>query len=161
MLKQIFESEKISFVEVSEDLVNDYLIMVNDYENVNRFLGRSNQVYTKQDEIDWVNKKLRDHKIVYSMIEKESGEFIGNIEFMDVDDRTKELGIAITAKMQDRGFGTEAINRMINHGFDVLGLKKIVLKANPDNDRALHVYRKCGFIEYDRNDDDVFMEICR
>ena len=161
MLKQIFESEKISFVEVSEDLVNDYLIMVNDYENVNRFLGRSNQVYTKQDEIDWVNKKLRDHKIVYSMIEKESGEFIGNIEFMDVDDRTKELGIAITAKMQDRGFGTEAINRMIDHGFDVLGLKKIVLKANPDNDRALHVYRKCGFIEYDRNDDDVFMEICR
>ena len=161
MLKQIFESEKISFIEVSEDLVNDYLIMVNDYENVNRFLGRSNQVYTKQDEIDWVNKKLRDHKIVYSMIEKESGEFIGNIEFMDVDDRTKELGIAITAKMQDRGFGTEAINRMIDHGFDVLGLKKIVLKANPDNDRALHVYRKCGFIEYDRNDDDVFMEICR
>ena len=161
MLKQIFESEKISFVEVSESLVDDYLTMVNDYENVNRFLGRSNKVYTKQDEIDWVSKKLNDQKIVYSMIEKESEDFIGNIELMDVDDTSKELGIAITAKMQDKGLGTEAISRMIDYGFDVLGLKKIILKTDPDNDRALHVYARCGFKEYDRNENDVFMEICR
>ncbi|MBR4471254.1 MAG: GNAT family N-acetyltransferase [Erysipelotrichaceae bacterium] len=161
MLKQIFESEKISFVEVSESLADDYLIMVNDYENVNRFLGRSRKVYTKQDEVEWVKKKLDDHEIVYSMIEKESGDFIGNIEYMDVDESSKELGIAITAKMQDKGLGTEAISRMIEYGFNDLGLKKIVLKTDPDNCRAIHVYVKCGFKEYDRNENDVFMEICR
>lgn len=161
MLKQIFESEKISFAEVSESLVDDYLIMVNDHENVNRFLGQNKKIYTKKDEIEWVNRKLNDHETVYSMIEKKSGDFIGNIEFMDADECTKELGIAITAKMQDKGLGTEAISRMIEYGFDELGLKKIVLKTDPDNCRALHVYVKCGFKEYDRNDDDVFMEICR
>lgn len=160
-MKQIFESEKISFVEVSESLVDDYLIMVNDHENVNRFLGQNKKIYTKKDEIEWVNRKLNDHETVYSMIEKKSGDFIGNIEFMDADECTKELGIAITAKMQDKGLGTEAISRMIEYGFDELGLKKIVLKTDPDNCRALHVYVKCGFKEYDRNDDDVFMEICR
>ena len=154
MLKQIFESEKISFVEVSESLADDYLIMV-------RFLGRSRKVYTKQDEVEWVKKKLDDHEIVYSMIEKESGDFIGNIEYMDVDESSKELGIAITAKMQDKGLGTEAISRMIEYGFNDLGLKKIVLKTDPDNCRAIHVYVKCGFKEYDRNENDVFMEICR
>lgn len=160
-MKQIFESEKISFAEVSESLVDDYLIMVNDHENVNRFLGQNKKIYTKKDEIEWVNRKLNDHETVYSMIEKKSGDFIGNIEFMDADECTKELGIAITAKMQDKGLGTEAISRMIEYGFDELGLKKIVLKTDPDNCRALHVYVKCGFKEYDRNDDDVFMEICR
>jgi len=33
-MKQIFESDQISFVKVSECLVNDYLIMVNDEEHV-------------------------------------------------------------------------------------------------------------------------------
>ena len=30
-----------------------------------------------------------------------------------------------------------------------------------DNPRAIHVYEKCGFREYDRNDVDVFMEAMR
>ena len=33
-LRQIFESENISFVEVSEELIQDYLGMVNDIEHV-------------------------------------------------------------------------------------------------------------------------------
>ena len=38
-MKQVFGSSRISFVEVSESLIPDYLVMVNDYENVNRFIG--------------------------------------------------------------------------------------------------------------------------
>ncbi len=43
---QVFESSRISFVEVSELLVNDYLDMVNDYENVNGFNGGEHKTYT-------------------------------------------------------------------------------------------------------------------
>ncbi|MBQ9827958.1 MAG: GNAT family N-acetyltransferase, partial [Lachnospiraceae bacterium] len=69
--------------------------------------------------------------------------------------------IAITAGMQDRGFGTEAVRAMIEYGFGQMKLKRIFLKVYPHNLRAIHVYRKCGFIEYDRTDEDIFMEITR
>ena len=36
-MKQIFESDNICFVEVSELLVNDYLAMVNDEKNFTMF----------------------------------------------------------------------------------------------------------------------------
>ena len=158
-MKRIFESERIDFVEVSEQLVPDYLVMVNDVEHVDRFLGGNHEAYTAEQEIAWVHKKLTRKDHVFSMIEKESGRFIGNIELTDPHDGEAELGIALTAGMQDRGFGTEAVSALTHHGFSRMGLKRIVLKARVFNARAIHVYKKCGFREYGRDDDHVFMEL--
>ena len=59
-MKQVFESEHISFVEVSEQLSEDYLTMVNDYENVNRFIGGKHEAYSLEQEIQWVRGKLEE-----------------------------------------------------------------------------------------------------
>lgn len=156
--KQLFESEHISFVEVSEDLIQDYLVMVNDYENVNRYIGGLQKTFTEEQEADWVRKKQEEKATVFSMIEKKSGEYIGNIELMDRTDYSGELGIALTAKKQDMGYGTEAILALIDYGFDQLGLQRIYLRTNPDNARAIRVYQKCGFQEYGCNEKHVYME---
>ena len=104
-LRQIFESENISFVEVSEELIQDYLGMVNDIEHVDRFIGGWHEPYTEADEVRWVREQLAVQAPVFSMIEKKSGKFIGNIELMDVTETAGEIGIAITAKMQGKGYG--------------------------------------------------------
>ena len=61
-MKQIFESDHISFVEVSEYLVNDYLIMVNDEEHVGRFIhgriGGASEPYNIEQEYEWIRKTL-------------------------------------------------------------------------------------------------------
>ena len=58
-LRQIFESENISFVEVSEELIQDYLGMVNDIEHVDRFIGGWHEPYTEADEVRWVREQQR------------------------------------------------------------------------------------------------------
>ena len=158
-LKQIFESENIRFVEPSELLVKDYLTMVNDIEHVGRLIGKRTEPVSEEKERRWVRAKMDEKAALYSMIEKTAGDFIGNIELMDMHDSAAELGIAITAKKQDQGFGTEAIRALLAFGMDKLGLQRVFLKVYPDNLRAIHVYRKCGFREYDRTEEDVFMEI--
>ena len=160
-MKTIFESENISFTEVSELLTDDYLTMINDYENVNRYIGSPNKTFTREQEIGWARKKLEEKAPVFSMIEKKSGRFIGNIEFMSLTDTQGELGIALTAEMQDRGYGTEAITAFTRYGMDVLGLKRIYLRSRLFNARAIHVYEKCGFREYGRDDVLVYMELTR
>ena len=160
-MKQIFESENIRFVEVTELLVKDYLILVNDYENVNRFIGSKNKTYTEEQEIRWVQKKLAENAPVYSMIEKKTGEFIGNIELMNVQDSSAELGIAITADKQNLGYGTEAVLALTQYGLNQLGLERIFLRTNPKNSRAIHVYEKCGYREYDRTEEHIYMEVTK
>lgn len=158
-MEPIFASDNISFVRVSEDLVPEYLAMVNDYDRVGRLIGRGRDPISEEQDRRWVQKKLTEGAPVFSMLEKTTGAFIGNIELMDVADGAGELGIAVTAQMQDRGFGTEAIPAMVRYGMEILGLHRIFLKVFPDNARAIHVYEKCGFRAYDRTEKDVFMEI--
>ena len=160
-MQTIFESEHIRFVKVAEELIPDYLVMVNDVENVQRFIGGIHEPcdYTEAKEIAWVNAKLSDNSPVFSMLEQSTGRFIGNIEFMSIQDGKAELGIAITADMQDKGFGTEAIKAFLSYGTARYGITKVVLRARPWNPRALRVYEKCGFTEYDRNEDHVYMQI--
>jgi diamine N-acetyltransferase len=80
---------------------------------------------------------------------------------MDVNNSSGELGIAITAVKQNAGHGTEAVLAMIEYGTQQLGLKRIFLRTNPQNSRAIHVYQKCGFKEYDRTNEHIFMELNR
>ena len=158
-MKQLFESDRIRYVEVTEELVQDYLKMVNDLEHVGRFIGRRTEPVSEEKERKWVREKLDEKAVLISMIEKSSGAFIGNIELMDFTETEAELGIAITAAKQDRGYGTEAIRAVTDYAFDQLVLKRVFLKVYPDNARAIRVYEKCGFREYDRTEEDVFMEI--
>lgn len=158
-MKQIFESERIAFVAVTEELTASYLNMVNDIERVGRFIGKRTEPITEEQERQWIRRKLADGDAIWSMVEKKTGAFIGNIELMDIRDGVGELGIAITANMQEKGFGKEAIPAVIAYGVKQYGLYRIILKAYPFNTRAIHVYETCGFKEYDRTDDNVFMEI--
>ena len=158
-MERIFESADIGFVKVDPRLIADYLVMVNDAENVGRFIGGTHAPYTEAQELAWVRRKLEENAPVFSMIEKKSGGFIGNVELADVHDGEGELGIALTAKMQDRGYGTQAVGAFASYCFAHMGLKRITLRAKPFNARAIRVYSKCGFTEYRRTDDHVFMEL--
>ena len=157
----IFESERILYVLPSFDLIPDYLEMVNDIEHVARFIGERREPYTEEEERRYMQSKIDQKATMFSMLEKDTHQFIGNIEFMNRKGDEAEWGIVMTHKMQDRGYGTEALKRSVEYGFGELGLRRICLAVYADNPRAIHVYEKCGFKEYDRNDVDVFMETVR
>lgn len=158
-MEAIFCSENICFVKVSKDLLKEYLEMVNDIERVAQYIGNRRTPYSVEEELDFIKKKTEEEALCFSMLEKNSGEFIGNIELMDVKDGCSEMGIAITGKKQDMHYGTEAIRRLLAYGFEKLGLKRIVLKVYPYNKRAIRVYENCGFVPYDETDTDIYMEI--
>ena len=123
-------------------------------------IGRSS-LLTEEEERDYIRDKMDDSATMFSMIEKKTGRFIGNIEFFNRRTDEAEWGIVITAKMQDKCYGKEALNRSVEYGFNELGLSRIYLAVFADNPRAIHIYEKCGFKEYDRNEVDIFMEIVK
>lgn len=160
-MKIIFESERILFIRPEMELIPDYLEMVNDIENVAGFISDRREPYSEQEEWDYMKDKLDNDAMMFSMIEKETGKFIGNTEFFNVKDDEAEWGIAITGSMQNKGYGKEALKRMTEYGFKKGGFRRIFLGVYADNKRAVHVYEECGFKIYDRNDVDIFMEKIR
>jgi len=168
--KILMQSKNIYYVEINKGLIYDYLEMVND-ESVQRGISTKRKVYSYEDEMNWITKKIDENKIIFSMIEKKSENFIGNFEFMNIEGDTAEIGICITPKYQNMHYGTETIKTMIEYGFNNLGLKEINLSVFSNNIRAINCYKKIGFIEYevDKNAyvvgnetiDDIYMRIKR
>lgn len=155
----VFESENIRFVKFTEELADDYLKMVNDIEHVARFIGERRTPYTMEEELEFIRNQKLMQPYTFSMMEKSTGEFIGNTGFMNIKDGEAELGIVITYAKQNAGYGKESILRLLRYGWDELSLKRVYLEVYIDNDRAIHLYDKCGFREFKRTDKDIFMEV--
>lgn len=78
---------------------------------------------------------------------------IGNIQLMDFDWRIRkaEVGIMIGEKEQwDKGYGTEALQVILEHGFNTMNLNRIWLQVYDKNIRGFTAYKKAGFIEEGR-----------
>ena len=129
--------------------------MLNDYENVGKYISKDN-ITTLEEELEWIDKKKKEKSTMYTMVDKSTNKFIGTI---GINSTTNELGISISKDFQDKGYGTEAVNRITEYGFNILNLNRIFLKTNLSNSRAFHVYSKCGYKEFDRDDSHIFMEI--
>jgi diamine N-acetyltransferase len=74
---------------------------------------------------------------------------IGNISLMDISstDRYAELGIFIGEKQfWNQGYGGEAIELMLAHGFNHLNLNRIYLRVIETNSRGIRCYERVGFI---------------
>ena len=158
----IFASDRIHFVKLSEDLVNDYLNMVNDTE-VQKYISRNRKTYELDGEMEWIKSKLKENSIIFSMIEKETNKFIGNIEIMRINNNIGEMGIAITPNQQNKHFGQEAIKRFIEYSFEDLGLDGLELNVFNFNPRGIRCYEKVGFIKdgHGKTDDEIHMIISK
>ena len=78
---------------------------------------------------------------------------IGSWAFNDIDwrNRSAEFGILIGDKSYwNRGYGTEAVRLLVQHGFKTLNLNRIYLHVFENNPRAIRAYEKAGFIHEGR-----------
>jgi RimJ/RimL family protein N-acetyltransferase len=104
---------------------------------------------TLESEREWYKEMRADPAQVVWCIEKEDGQPIGNMGLHSIDetDGRATLGISICEKgFWGRGYGTEAIRRVLRYAFSELGLRRVSLGADEDNVRAIRCYEKCGFV---------------
>jgi RimJ/RimL family protein N-acetyltransferase len=143
---KVLESEHINFIKLDESLVDDYLIMVNDPEVQNK-ISPNIKYYTKEQELEWIRSKLANNAMVFSLIEKTTGKFIGNIEIMAINNNIGELGISLTPTEQNKHYGTEAIKALLDYAYNQLKLTGMELNVYLTNPKAIHCYEKIGFVK--------------
>ncbi len=144
--ERIFESENIDYINLNKSLIEDYLEMVNHPEVANK-ISHNPRTYTYEEELAWVNENLEKKKLIFSMIEKKTGEYIGNVEIMHIKNNIGEIGISITPKKQSKSFGTEAMKAIIKYGQEEIGLDGFELNVYKTNKKAIHCYEKVGFVQ--------------
>jgi ribosomal-protein-alanine N-acetyltransferase len=77
---------------------------------------------------------------------RESGELVGDCSLhFDKGFGEWELSYGFRRDRWGRGYATEAARACVRHGFDELGLEKIVADVEPARPQSMRVLEKCGF----------------
>jgi len=95
--------------------------------------------------------------------ERETGELVGDCSLhFDTGFAEWELSYGFRRDRWGRGYATEAARACVRHGFDVLGVEKIVADVDPANAASASVLEKCGFVRVGELEDGrLFYELTR
>ena len=112
-------------------------------------LGAPFRYINSDVENEWFNKYLSCRSTsVRCAITKEDDTIIAMISLVGIDylHQCAELHIMIgQCGDQNKGAGTFAVQKMLEHAFLNLNLNRVELSVLPTNERAVHLYKKCGF----------------
>lgn len=134
-----------------------YAKWLND-RNITDNLGNTVFVTNEEKEKEWILSKTSE--VRFAIIKKDGDELIGNCSLMDINriNRTATLGIFIGEKdNQAKGYGFEAINLLLEYGFNISNFHNINLKVFEFNKKAISCYKKCGFRECGRRSESYFI----
>jgi diamine N-acetyltransferase len=100
-----------------------------------------------------------EHVLVIEIRMGEEWLPVGSCGFHNVDWRSRagQVGILIGEKrFWNQGYGTEAMQLLVKHGFETLNLNRVALDVFDSNPRAIRSYEKAGFIHEGRRRQEIF-----
>lgn len=152
------EGERVYISPMNVEDAEIYTKWLNDPEIV-QYLSLRNSLVSIYGERSYIENFS---KVEFNMciVKKENDELIGNIGLSELDYKngTAELGIFIGEKENlGKGYGSEAIKLLTKYAFEELRLHSIYLRTYDINDRAVKAYEKCGFKEFGRRHESLFM----
>ncbi|MCM8811717.1 MAG: GNAT family N-acetyltransferase [Candidatus Omnitrophica bacterium] len=130
------------------DLDGPYFDWLNDYE-VTRFL-ETGSFPTTTATLRHYLKNIAKHpnNVMLAIMEKRTNRHVGNVKLGNIHPlhRNADIGIMVGDKrVWGKGYGSEAMELMLEYGFKRLNLHKITLGVYADHEGAVKAYKKLGF----------------
>ncbi len=95
-------------------------------------------------------RDIYDVKQLRLVICGNQGKTIGLIDLFDFDPKHRRAGIGIVITHEgdrNKGLGAEALDLLCSYAFQVLELRQLYANILQENDRAIRVFQKSGFVK--------------
>lgn len=144
-------SEQIEKVVVRPFVLSDLEFMVrwnNDFE-VEQYVDCCLPKTLPECQV-WFREHIPGRNYRLYAIEDEEGRVIGDLVLDHICWRKKEAELRIRIgekEYWDQGYGSAALREVLSEAFTQLGLDRVYLRVYAFNLRAIHCYKKVGFIK--------------
>ena len=104
-------------------------------------------IYFTRDYLNYINRRYALGDFYdWAIIERESRRMIGTCGFtkIDVPNNSAEIGYVLNPDFHRRGFGSEAVKRVMKFGFEELGLNRIEARFMQGNEASLALMKSVG-----------------
>jgi RimJ/RimL family protein N-acetyltransferase len=104
-------------------------------------------LFQREQEFE-ANQADNDPAVVRMIIEA-AGRPVGDIDLFHIEVRNRNalVGLGIwRLEDRDKGYGTDALRTMLRWAFRHLNMRRVELSVEPENEAAVHIYEKLGFV---------------
>ncbi|MFX0042510.1 MAG: GNAT family N-acetyltransferase [Candidatus Hodarchaeota archaeon] len=151
----MLKGKRVILAPPKREYIDTFLKWINDPDITQYLL--SFKPITKEMEEEWFESlKDKENNFLFSILILQNDgteKLIGNCGIHEIDwkNRVGECGIMIGEKSEHgKGYGTEAMELLVNYGFNTLNLNRLQLSVYDFNISAIKSYKKVGFIEEGR-----------
>lgn len=150
-MRNLFVGDRIRLTSIKE---SDRTILEEWFNDVG-FLRHYDMLpaipHTSNDVDEMINgfKNTKD-RYLFAIRDMESSELLGVVGFDEIiwSNGTAMVFIGIgNKKYRGKGIGNEALNLLLDFGFNELNLYKLQLNVLSYNDAAIKLYENCGFVK--------------
>jgi RimJ/RimL family protein N-acetyltransferase len=143
--------EKVTLRAVEPRDGNMLLAIINDSDTEYMLGGGWSLPTSTSQQEEWINTQSETPHTVRTIIEENStGAAIGMVMLTDIDTKNGKAFIHIKLAIdapKNRGYGTDAINTMVNYAFSELRLHLVYGFIGTHNVASQKLFEKCGFIQ--------------
>ena len=109
--------------------------------------------FTRETALGWIedaaDERVRGVGLTYGIERRLDTVLLGAVSLMIADREAGrgEIGFWIGKDFWNRGYATEAVRRLLDHAFGIVGLEEVVAVRLPDNEASLRVQKKLGLVD--------------
>jgi RimJ/RimL family protein N-acetyltransferase len=109
---------------------------MSDRSEVSELLGRATSAYAEQRSINW------------GVVLREPGTLVGaaNLHAIVRQSRRAEIGYVLHRDHWGNGYNPEALTRILEYGFEELGLHRVEAELDPRNEASARAVERLGFV---------------
>ncbi|WP_432665864.1 GNAT family N-acetyltransferase [Wukongibacter baidiensis] len=129
-----------------DELIFNYQNDKSNFEHVDMPIYK--HITEAQKYIVRMNKGVAENKwIIWAIADKETDNILGTISIWNISivDERGELGYGLFPGSTGKGLMTEALRKVVNYGFDTMGLKRIEAYTNETNIKSRSLLERNGF----------------
>lgn len=134
--------ELVNFTDLSLEEAKMVLEWRN-HLNIRKWMYTQDEI-SLENHLNFINSLKNNSNKLYFLIKKEN-EFIGVIDFSDINIQSVEMGIYANPNL--KGFGKILLEIIKDYSFNVLKVKSIFSEVFYNNEKAYQLYEKYNFKE--------------
>lgn len=127
------------------------ILNMRNHINIRKWMNTDHQIYFDEHN-KFIHNLKTDSKNYYYLIQAQNDVNLGVISLTRVDFKNQNayLGIYTNAELQGTGAGSKCMDVLTYLAFKIGLLHTLKLEVLETNERAIHLYQKCGFVDEGR-----------
>ena len=118
--------------------------MIVDINDIKDRILELEQLFPDVFTIESIESDLKNNPFSHYLVYIKDNKILGFINYYDIYDRVEIANFNVIEQYQNMGIGTKLIKRVIELSTNK---ENITLEVRSDNDKAIHIYEKYGFIK--------------